>query len=92
MSRKCTASYAWVIEEWSKIYEEDGERLPEPTVGRDHSAKLVAHAGKELHRRLAIRASRSGRSLNSYCVDVLRERPADNKANKPSLTSRSARR
>ena len=62
-----------VVEEWIKIYQEDNEPLPEPTAGKDYSGKFVVRVGPELHKKLSIEALRSGRSLNAYCVDVLRE-------------------
>ena len=63
-----------VVQEWIRIYEEDGDPLPEPTAGKDYSGKFVVRVGKELHRKLAIQALRRGVSLNSYCRDALRER------------------
>lgn len=62
-----------VVDEWIRIYEEDGEQLPRPTAGRDYSGKFVLRVGKELHKELAIRAFRVGESLNTYCVKKLRE-------------------
>ncbi|MGD1000779.1 MAG: toxin-antitoxin system HicB family antitoxin [Candidatus Brocadiia bacterium] len=64
------------VEEWIRIHQEDGEPLPEPTAGREYSGKFVVRVGKDLHRDLAIDAHRHRRSLNSYCVDILREREA----------------
>ncbi len=61
-----------VVEEWIRIYEEDGEPLPEATAGKDYSGKFVVRVGRELHKQLAICALRSGESLNSYCVRLLR--------------------
>jgi predicted HicB family RNase H-like nuclease len=63
-----------VVEEWIRIYEEDGEPLPAPTAGKEYSGKFVVRVGRDLHKELAIEAIRSGKSLNSYCVDALRER------------------
>lgn len=62
------------VEEWVEIQHEDGEPLPEPTAGRDYSGRFVLRVGKELHKALAVDALREGRSLNFYCVDVLRQR------------------
>jgi predicted HicB family RNase H-like nuclease len=64
------------VEEWIKIQEEDGDPLPAPTAGKEYSGKFVVRVGKDLHRELALRALREGQSLNSYCVNVLRERRA----------------
>ena len=62
-----------VVEEWLEIYERDGEPIPPATAGKDYSGKFVLRVGKELHKDLAIKALRCGESLNSYCVDLLRE-------------------
>lgn len=62
-----------VVEEWIENYQEDGEELPAATSGREFSGKFVVRVGKELHRSLYINALRSGESLNSLCVSLLRE-------------------
>ena len=60
-----------VVDEWIKIYAKDGDILPPATAGREYSGKFVLRVGKELHKRIALEAMRAGRSLNSYCVDLL---------------------
>jgi predicted HicB family RNase H-like nuclease len=60
------------VDEWIRIYEEDNEPLPEPTVGKEYSGKFVLRVGQELHQELAVEALRSGSSLNAYCVTRLR--------------------
>jgi len=67
-----------VAEEWVTVHEEDSIPLPPGTAGRKFSGKLVVRLGKDLHKDLAIEAMRTGESLNSYCVKVLRRR-ADRK-------------
>jgi len=71
-----------VVEEWLEIYEEDGEPIPPATAGKEYSGKFVLRVGKELHKDLAVNALRCGESLNSYCVDVLRERTSEYKSSK----------
>ena len=61
------------VEEWIAIYQEDKEPLPESTAGKDYSGKFVVRVGRDLHKALAIDALRHGESLNSYCVNKLRE-------------------
>lgn len=61
-----------VVDEWIRLYQEDGEPLPAATAGREYSGKFVVRVGKELHKTLAVEALRAGESLNSYCVHVLR--------------------
>lgn len=62
------------VDEWIRIYEEDGEPLPLTTAGKEYSGKFVVRTGQELHKELAVQALYEGQSLNSYCVRVLRER------------------
>jgi predicted HicB family RNase H-like nuclease len=62
------------VDEWIKIYEEDGEPLPPATVGKEYSGKFVIRTGQELHKELSIQAMHEGQSLNSYCVRILQER------------------
>lgn len=71
------------VEEWIEIYLDDGESLPAATAGREYSGKFVVRAGKDLHKALAVDALRSGESLNSYCVHVLREERSHYGKNKP---------
>lgn len=64
------------VEEWIEIYEKDKEPLPAATAGKDYSGKFVVRVGKDLHKSLSIDALRQGESLNSYCVNLLREESA----------------
>ena len=61
------------VEEWIAIYAEDREPLPAATAGKVYSGKFILRVGKELHKVLAVDALRCRESLNSYCVNVLRE-------------------
>ncbi len=76
------------VEECIELLEEDRRPLPEPTLAKDFSGKFVMRVGKDLHKALAIKALRQGKSLNSYCVDVLRE---DSPRYKPSRRRPSSR-
>jgi len=64
------------VEEWIDIYKKDKEPLPAATAGKDYSGKFVVRVGKDLHKSLAIDAFRRGVSLNSYCVNLLKEERA----------------
>ena len=70
------------VDEWVEIYKQDGEPLPPATAGREYSGKFVVRVGKDLHKALAVDALRSGESLNSYCVRLLREERAHYGENK----------
>ena len=70
------------VEEWIEIYQEDKEPLPESTAGKEYSGKFVVRVGRDLHKALAIDALRHGESLNSYCVNKLREEGSPNGGNK----------
>jgi predicted HicB family RNase H-like nuclease len=60
------------VEEWVKIYKEDGDPLPPPTAGKGYSGKFVLRTSESLHKQLAIEALRKGKSLNAHCVDLLK--------------------
>lgn len=64
------------VEEWVEIYQEDGDPLPAPTAGRNYSGKFVVRVGQDLHKTLTVGALRNRESLNSYCVNLLRESSA----------------
>jgi predicted HicB family RNase H-like nuclease len=70
------------VEEWIEIYQEDKEPLPESTAGKEYSGKFVVRVGRDLHKALAIDALRHGESLNSYCVNKLREEKLPYERNK----------
>ena len=60
-----------VVEEWIVIHEKDGVPLPPETAGREYSGKFMLRLGKDLHKKVAIEALRSGKSLNTFCVQML---------------------
>ena len=62
-----------MVDEWIRIYEEDGDPLPPPTAGKHYSGKFNLRVGEELHERLAIESMKISESLNTYCVKVLKE-------------------
>ncbi len=68
------AELCQVVDEWIRIYQEDGDALPEATAGKEYSGKFILRTGKELHQELAVRALREGESLNSYCLKLLQGR------------------
>jgi predicted HicB family RNase H-like nuclease len=61
------------VDEWIELYQEDGDPLPPETTGKEYSGKFVVRVGKELHKTLAIESLRRGESLNTYCVNLIRE-------------------
>ena len=60
-----------IVDEWIEIHQEDNIPLPEPTLSKDYSGKFVLRVGKDLHKALAIRATQTGESLNSFCKKLL---------------------
>jgi predicted HicB family RNase H-like nuclease len=62
-----------VVEEWLDIYKQDEDPLPAETAGKEYSGRFVLRVGKDLHRELAINALRHGESLNTHCINLLRE-------------------
>ena len=82
-----------VVEEWIRIYEEDGESLPEATAGKEYSGKFLLRPGKQLHKELAIQAMCVGESLNSYCIHLLESRSGvKGRGNKPVQRTADPRR
>ena len=61
------------VAEATELYISDNKPLPPGTSGRTYSGRFVLRVDKELHKRLAIRAIRSGESLNSYCNKILKD-------------------
>jgi predicted HicB family RNase H-like nuclease len=61
-----------VVEEWIKIHEADKDPLPPETAGKDYSGKFVLRVGKELHKKIALDAMRAGKSLNAYCIQIIK--------------------
>ena len=68
---KVFAELGQVIDEWIRIYEEDGVPLPPATAGKSYSGKFNLRVGEDLHERLALEAMKVRESLNTYCVRVL---------------------
>lgn len=64
-----------VVDEWIEIHTQDGTPLPPATAGKTFSGKFVVRVGEDLHKSLSINALKTGESLNTYCVKLLRETP-----------------
>jgi predicted HicB family RNase H-like nuclease len=62
-----------VVSEAIELYESDEKPLPPPTADREYSGRFVLRIGRDLHREVAIRALRSGESLNRYCLRILKK-------------------
>lgn len=60
-----------MVEENIALYKEDGRPLPPNTALKKYSGKFILRVGEELHQMLAIRALKTGESLNSFCVKIL---------------------
>ena len=61
-----------IVGEWVEIHEEEEIPLPESVVNKSFSGKFVIRVGTELHKALAIKAVKSGESLNHFCTEQLR--------------------
>ena len=46
--------------------------LPEPATGQRYSGKFLLRTGASLHKALAVRAYREGKSLNQVCLEAIR--------------------
>lgn len=62
-----------IINEWIKIYEQEGRALPDTFSDKAFSGKFVLRVGEDLHKALAIKAIKTGESLNTYCANRLRD-------------------
>ena len=62
-----------LVDEWLDVYKKDGIPLPKGIAGKDYSGKFNMRISKGLHKALAIKATQSGDSLNTYCKKLLSE-------------------
>jgi len=60
-----------IVEEWVEIHIQDGLPVPESFTNKSFSGKFVVRVGKDLHKALAIKAAKSGESLNRFCTNSL---------------------
>ncbi len=61
------------VAEAIELYAADSKPLPPATANKKYSGRFVLRVDKDLHREVAIRALRSGESLNSYCQKILKK-------------------
>ena len=61
-----------IVEEWVRIHKEEKIPLPESITNKAYSGKFVLRVGKELHKALALKAARSGESLNNFCTSIIK--------------------
>ena len=62
-----------IVDEWIKIFEEDGRPLPIETANRSYSGKFMLRLDPDLHKQLAIHTAQHGVSLNKYCTQHLEQ-------------------
>jgi len=55
------------------IHKQEGIPLPESFASKSFSGKFVIRVGKDLHKALAIKAVKSGESLNHLCTNLLQD-------------------
>ncbi len=60
-----------IVDEWIKIYKEEGLMLPTPT-NKQYSGKFILRTGPDLHKILALKAFNNGESLNHFVVKKLK--------------------
>ena len=63
-----------LVEEAVEDLLKEGKTLPKPLASESYSGKFILRTGPELHKALAIRAFKEGKSLNQVCVEALRNR------------------
>ena len=68
---------AKVYSELCKLVEEvlaDSEEKPVPVLAARYSGKFLLRTGEALHKALALRAYKEGKSLNQICVEAIQAR------------------
>lgn len=58
-------------EGWIEAALEQGQSVPEPSVGRGFNGRIALRVPRSLHRKAAILAERDGVSLNQYIVSAI---------------------
>ena len=61
------------IEEWIESIEETRYPIPEPISTKKYSGKFVTRIPPEIHRRLTLKATEKGKSLNRFVEEILQE-------------------
>ena len=60
-----------IVAEWVDIHQQEGLPMPESFINKSFSGKFVVRVGKDLHKALAIKAAKTGESLNHLCTNAL---------------------
>ena len=60
-----------IVEEWVELHQKEGLPMPDSLISKSFSGKFVVRVGQDLHKALAIKAAKSGESLNHFCVNAL---------------------
>lgn len=69
--KKVFAELCQVVSESISLLEKEGRPLPEATVDKKFSGKILLRIAPELHRVLAIKALREGESVNKFIQQQL---------------------
>lgn len=79
---KVYAELTEMVEEAIEDRLAEGRNLPEPVAGQKYSGKFLFRVGPDLHRALAIRAYKEGKSLNQVCLEAIRKATPSAKADR----------
>ena len=60
-----------IVAEWVDVHQQEGLPMPESFVNKTFSGKFVIRVGQDLHKALAIKAAKTGESLNHLCTNTL---------------------
>lgn len=60
-----------IVEEWVKIFLQDGKPLPAPSAGKTYSGKFVVRVSPEVHQSAALKAMARGESLNQFVCEAI---------------------
>lgn len=60
-----------IVEEWIRLRDAEGVVLPPAKGSTTYSGRFVLRVPPPVHQALALKASASGKSLNTYCAERL---------------------
>lgn len=70
---QATRNMADAIDSWLEAAKEARHPIPEPTTTKKYSGKFVTRIDPDLHRKLAIKSTEKGKSLNRFVQELLSE-------------------
>ena len=60
-----------IVDEWIRLRDTEGVTLPAPQRAGHYSGRFLLRVPAPVHQALALKAKAAGKSLNSYCAELL---------------------